>query len=218
MTCTESTRNNCHNAPHSCWHCENGSQYHAINPNIQSCWHKRRAEERKAAKLAAKQTATSRKARQSKRKGNEGEREVVKLLGKYDIKAERQLLSGAAGEFNKKWAGDVTVESPFPFAIEVKRRKDALKTVQNRLYDESGAGVMVKAGDIVLMRFLTFVSLVKNDSFLLKEVEEYLRGADTLRKWLEQSEHTPVVFYRSDGDPSRWVVAMWATFYEKLRR
>lgn len=216
MTCTESTRNNCRNAPHSCWHCENGSQYHAINPNIQSCWHKARAEERKAAKLVAKQTATSRKARQSKRKGNEGEREVVKLLEKYGIKAERQLLSGAAGEFNKKWAGDVTVESPFPFAIEVKRRKDALKTVQNRLYNESGGSGIVRVGDIAVMPHMAFISLLQGEKVAVEEQPD-LAGINTVRSWLTQSEHTPVVFYRSDGDTSRWVVGMWMTFYNKLR-
>lgn len=216
MKCTEETRNNCKSAPHACWHCEGGSQYLAINPNIQSCWHKKRAEERKAERKAKKHTATAQKARRSKKKGSDGEREVVALLGKYGIGAERQLLSGAAGNFNKKWAGDVVVTKPIPFAIEVKRRKNALQAVQNRLYCEDKAEDMVRVGDIVLMPFVAFVTLLQGDE-LVEPAEEKIPGIITIRNWLNQSEHTPVLFYRSDGDTSKWVVAMWDWFYEKLK-
>src|SRR5690554_2196974 len=201
MKCTEETKNNCQNFPHACWHCEGGNQYHAINPNIQSCWHKQKAEQRKAERKAKKHTTTSKKARRSKAKGSEGEREVVALLERYGFKAERQLLSGAAGNFNKKWAGDVIVTSPISFAIEVKRRKNSLKTIENRFYDESSNGGIVKAGDILIMPVIEFIALMQGEK--LNYVEEQLRGIDTFRNWLNQSTETPVVFFRSDGNKDK---------------
>src|SRR5690554_2358184 len=163
MKCTEKTKNNCQNFPHACWHCEGGNQYHAINPNIQSCWHKQKAEQRKAERKAKKHTTTSKKARRSKAKGSEGEREVVALLERYGFKAERQLLSGAAGNFNKKWAGDVIVTSPISFAIEVKRRKNALQTLQNRLYEDTVDTPILRVGDIYVMTVCDFVATVEGE-------------------------------------------------------
>lgn len=63
------------------------------------------------------------------RKGKAGENEVVKLLQRYGIQAERVPLSGALK--SSKYAGDVVLVNGK--RIEVKRRKTGLKTIQKWL-------------------------------------------------------------------------------------
>jgi Holliday junction resolvase len=103
--------------------------------------------------------------RKSIRKGKAGENEVVKLLQKYGIEAERVPLSGALK--SSKYAGDVVLALANDKRIEVKRRKTGLKTIQKWLNQDEHVNYIFFREDgnrenwIVIMRFSEFVELVQ---------------------------------------------------------
>jgi Holliday junction resolvase len=103
--------------------------------------------------------------RKSIRKGKAGENEVVKLLLKYGIQAERVPLSGALK--SSKYAGDVVLALANDKRIEVKRRKTGLKTIQKWLNQDEHVNYIFFREDgnrenwIVIMRFSEFVELVQ---------------------------------------------------------
>jgi len=72
-----------------CWICEDYSLYDPINKHILCKRQIREREERKLAKKQKKTSEASKRGKRAKRKGYTGENEVVKLLEKYNIKAER---------------------------------------------------------------------------------------------------------------------------------
>jgi len=102
--------------------------------------------------------------RKSIRKGKAGENEVIKLLQKYGIEAERVPLSGALK--SSKYAGDVVPANGK--RIEVKRRKTGLKTIQKWLNQDKHTNYIFfrEDGDrtnwIVIMPIGEFIELIKN--------------------------------------------------------
>ncbi|MGI5997864.1 MAG: hypothetical protein ACOX89_04275, partial [Lutispora sp.] len=78
------------------------------------------------AKRIRKESDASKIGKRSKRKGYDGEREVVELLNKFGVDAERVPLSGALK--SEKYSCDVVLSNGK--RIEVKRRKSGMKTIQ----------------------------------------------------------------------------------------
>lgn len=112
--------------------------------------------------------------KKSIRKGKAGENEVVKLLQRYGIQAERVPLSGALK--SSRYAGDVVLANGK--RIEVKRRKTGLKTIQKWLNQDKYTNYIFfrEDGDrenwIVIMPIGEFIELIKN-----YEKEEKYGGA-----------------------------------------
>lgn len=108
----------------------------------------------------------SKRGKRSKKKGYGGEREVVNLLRKYGIKAERVPLSGALK--TKELSCDVALDNGK--RIEVKRRKSGMKTIQKWLSEDKYSNYVFfrEDGDtdgwIVIMPYLEFIELLKGVS------------------------------------------------------
>jgi len=147
-----------------CWHCEDYSLYWPEDKNILCRRQIREKKERKLARKLQKQSVATRKARRSKKKGYEGEREVVTLLDKYGIKAERVPLSGALK--SQKYSCDIHIPE-VDKRIEVKRRKSGLKTIQKWLNEDKHTNYVFfrEDGDtegwVVIMPYLEFIELLQ---------------------------------------------------------
>jgi len=108
-----------------------------------------------------KQSEVSKRGKRSKRKGYDGEAEVVKLLQKNGIDAERVPLSGALK--SEKYSCDVVL--PNGKRIEVKRRKSGLKTIQKWLEEDQNSNYIFFREDygdwIVIMPVMEFLELIQ---------------------------------------------------------
>ena len=108
----------------------------------------------------------SKRGKRSKKKGYGGEREVVNLLRKYGIKAERVPLSGALK--SQKYSCDVALGNGK--RIEVKRRKSGMKTIQKWLEEDKYSNYVFfrEDGDtdgwIVIMPYMEFIELMQGGS------------------------------------------------------
>lgn len=113
-------------------------------------------------KKQQKQTKASKIGRRSKKKGYEGEREVVNLLKKYGIEAERVPLSGALK--SEKYSCDVIIQG-LDKRIEVKRRKTGLKTLQKWLAEDEHSNYVFFREDygdwIAVMPVLELIELLQ---------------------------------------------------------
>ncbi|MGD9552757.1 MAG: hypothetical protein AB7V60_06605 [Candidatus Caldatribacteriota bacterium] len=103
------------------------------------------------------------RSRRAKTKGREGESEVVRLLAKYGIEAERMPLSGSLGG---KYKNDVRLLLGGKRA-EVKRRKSGLKTVYKWLEQDNANYLFFRPDGnrdkwIVIMPFIEFIELEKD--------------------------------------------------------
>lgn len=111
--------------------------------------------------MAKKYSKATKRARRSKKKGYEGEAEVVKVLNRYGIEAERVPLSGMLK--SEKYSCDVVL--PSGKRIEVKRRKSGLKMIQKWLNEDEHSNYVFFREDygdwIVIMPLLEFVELVQ---------------------------------------------------------
>lgn len=109
-----------------------------------------------------KQTEASKRGKRSKRKGYTGEKEVVDLLQKYGIEAERVPLSGALK--SEKYSCDVHIER-IDKRAEVKRRKSGLKTIQKWLEEDSNSNYIFFREDygdwVVIMPVMEFIELIQ---------------------------------------------------------
>jgi Holliday junction resolvase len=116
------------------------------------------------AKKLKKQTEASKRGKRSKRKGYDGEAEVVKLLQKYGIEAERVPLSGALK--SEKYSCDVHIPA-INKRVEVKRRKSGLKTIQKWLEEDTNSNYIFFREDfgewIVIMPVMEFLELVSEE-------------------------------------------------------
>lgn len=146
-----------------CWHCEDYSLYWPIDKRVLCKRQIRQREERKLAKKLKKDSKASRIGKRSKKKGYEGEREVVELLKKYGINAERVPLSGALK--SEKYSCDVHI-TDIDKRVEVKRRKSGMKTIQKWLNEDKHSNYIFfredgdKDGWVVIMPYTEFIDLV----------------------------------------------------------
>lgn len=144
-----------------CWHCKDYNLYWPIDPKILCLRQIRERKERKIARMAEKYSTATKRARRSKKKGYDGEAEVVRLLKHYGIEAERVPLSGALK--SKKYSCDVVL--PNGKRIEVKRRKSGLKTIQKWLSEDKNSNYLFFREDygewVVIMPLLEFVGLLQ---------------------------------------------------------
>ena len=143
-----------------CWICEDYSLYIPEDKKILSPAQVQRKEERKAEKARLKASEASKRGKKSKRKGYSGEREVVQLLQKFNIEAERVPLSGS---LKGKLSGDVDcIIKGENKKIEVKRRKDGFKELYNILEQDDCHYGFLRADRrewIVVMKFNEFLEL-----------------------------------------------------------
>jgi hypothetical protein len=150
----------------NCWYCTDYSQYSPEDRRILCKRQKRRRTERKMEKRNNQYSQASKRGKRSKKKGYGGEREVVNLLQKYGIKAERVPLSGALK--TKELSCDVALDNGK--RIEVKRRKSGMKTIQKWLSEDKYSNYVFfrEDGDtdgwIVIMPYLEFIELLKGVS------------------------------------------------------
>lgn len=116
------------------------------------------------AKKLKKESIETKRAKRSKKKGYSGEKEVVDLLQKYGIEAERVPLSGALK--SQKYSCDVHIPG-IDKRVEVKRRKSGLKTIQKWLQEDANSNYIFfrEDGDtegwIVIMPYIEFIELVQ---------------------------------------------------------
>lgn len=114
------------------------------------------------AKKLKKESIETKRAKRSKKKGYDGEAEVVKLLQKYGIEAERVPLSGALK--SQKYSCDVHIPG-IDKRVEVKRRKSGLKTIQKWLEEDQNSNCIFFREDygdwIVIMPVMEFIGLVQ---------------------------------------------------------
>lgn len=146
-----------------CWICEDYLLYNPINKHILCKRQIREREERKLAKKQKKASEVSKRGKRAKRKGYTGENEVVKLLEKYNIKAERIPLSGALK--SEKYSCDVMCQiGDKAKRIEVKRRKSGLKTLQKWLNEDKHSNYVFFREDfgdwLVVMPIHEWIELV----------------------------------------------------------
>ena len=144
--------------------CENYSLYIPEDKKILSPAQIQKREERKAEKARLKASEASKRGKKSKRKGYTGEREIVQLLNKYGIEAERVPLSGA---LKGKLSGDIdcTIKGESK-KIEVKRRKDGFKELYKFIEQDDSDYIFMRADRkdwIVAMTFGEWLELVKDD-------------------------------------------------------
>lgn len=115
-----------------------------------------------------KESEASKRGKKAKRKGYQGENEVVKLLQKNGIEAERVPLSGALK--SKKYSCDVVVNINGEKRIEVKRRKSGLTSIYNWLSEDENSNFLMVRQDnrdwLVCMTFDEFARLVKAEGML----------------------------------------------------
>ena len=157
-------RANC-DSRHECWYCVDYARYKPIDPKVLCQRQVRERRARRMQKKARKQTEASKLGRRSKRKGYEGEREIVTLLRRYGIEAERVPLSGSLK--SEKYSCDVVLENGK--RIEVKRRKSGLKTLRRWLNEDSNSNYVFfredgdQNGWLVVMPYMEFIELVRGD-------------------------------------------------------
>ena len=114
-------------------------------------------------KKLKQESEVTRRARNSKKKGRTGENEVVALLAKFGIKAERIPLSGALK--SEKYSCDVALENGK--RIEVKRRKTGMKTIQKWLEEDENSNYVFFREDgnsdgwVVIMPYMELVELLQ---------------------------------------------------------
>lgn len=147
-----------------CWICEDYSLYIPEDKKILSPAQIQKKEERKAEKARLKASEASKRGKKSKRKGYTGEYEIVKLLNKYGIEAERVPLSGA---LKGKLSGDIdcTIKGESK-KIESKRRKDGFKELYKFIEQDDCDYIFMRADRkdwIVAMTFGEWLELVKDD-------------------------------------------------------
>lgn len=157
-------RENCKNYERgNCWYCVDYGLYWPEDKRILCKRQTRKREERKLAKNLRQESEATRKARNSKKKGRTGENEVVSLLAKYGIKAERIPLSGALK--TEKYSCDVKLENGK--RIEVKRRKTGMKTIKKWLEEDKNSNYVFfrEDGDtdgwVVIMPYMELVELLQ---------------------------------------------------------
>lgn len=157
-------RENCRNyLMGKCWGCEDYSLYWPENPKILCKRQVKEREKRKLEKKQKKESNASRIGKRAKKKGYAGEKEVVELLAKYGIKAERIPLSGALK--TEKYSCDVVMADGK--RIEVKRRKSGLKTIKKWMEEDKNSNYIFfredgsSEGWIVIMPYLEFVELLQ---------------------------------------------------------
>lgn len=145
-----------------CWYCKDYSLYDAINPKIKSPAQIAKKLEKQIAKKDKKESTASQRGKRAKKKGYEGENEIVHLLEKYNIQAKRIPLSGA---LKGDLSGDIkcTIPNIGDKKIESKRRKDGFKEDYKYLEQDECDYVFKRAdrkGWIVEMRFEEWLNLV----------------------------------------------------------
>ena len=148
-----------------CWMCENYSLYIPEDKKILSPAQIQKKEERKAEKARLKASEASKRGKKSKRKGYTGEREIVQLLNKYGIKAERVPLSGALKSEKMKGDIDCTINGELK-KIESKRRKDGFRELYKFIEQDDCNYIFMRADRkdwIVAMTFGEWLELVKGD-------------------------------------------------------
>lgn len=151
------------NGRDKCWLCDNYKLYIPEDKRILSPAQIQKKEERKAEKARKKNSEASKRGKRAKRKGYAGENEIVKLLQKYGIEAERVPLSGA---LKGKLSGDIncTIKGQEK-KIESKRRKDGFKQLYKYLEQDDCEYVFMRADRkdwIVAMTFDEWLDLVKD--------------------------------------------------------
>ncbi len=158
-------RENCKNfLRDSCWYCEDYSLYWPEDKKILCERQVRQRKERKLAKQLKKESLETKRARRSKKKGYDGEKEVADLLKKYGIEAERVPLSGAIK--NEKYACDVHLPK-IGKRIEVKRRKSGMKTILKWLNEDKNSNYVFFREDgntegwVVIMPYMEFIELIQ---------------------------------------------------------
>lgn len=156
-------RENCRNfLQDRCWYCKDYALYWPENIHILSPRQVREREERRLRRKMQKQTEASKRGKRAKKKGYAGEYEIVQILQRYGIEAERVPLSGALG--GKYYSGDVLIRDLGKRA-EVKRRKSGLKTLYTWLRQNSEARYVFFREDredwLVVMPLEEFVDLVR---------------------------------------------------------
>lgn len=147
-----------------CWICEDYSLYWPENPHILCKRQIRQREERRLAKKMKRESEASKRGKRAKRKGYTGEKEVVELLQKYGIEAERVPLSGALK--SQKYSCDVVCKiKDIEKRIEVKRRKTGLNTIYKWLEQDKNSNMFFMRQDnkgwLVCMTIDEFLLLVK---------------------------------------------------------
>lgn len=147
-----------------CWICDNYNQYKPKDKKILSPAQIEKKEKKKAEKKEKKTSEASKRGRAAKRKGYTGEHEIVKLLAKYHIPAERVPLSGA---LKGKLAGDINcIIHEKEKKIESKRRKDGFKELYKYLEQDDCNYIFMRADRkdwIVAMPFDEWLELVKGE-------------------------------------------------------
>ena len=122
--------------------------------------------------MTNKYSMTTKRGKRSKRKGYQGEAEVVKVLNGYGIEAERVPLSGMLK--SEKYSCDVVL--PSGKRIEVKRRKSGLKMIQKWLNEDKHSNYVFFREDygdwIVIMPLIEFVDLMQGSKVARGEVYE----------------------------------------------
>lgn len=129
----------------SCWYCENYSMYTPKDPKI-LC--KRQVEtrlQRKEEKKLHKETKEYKQGKKALKTGENGEREIVKILNKYNIKAER--VKGSGRFHSSATSCDIKLNVfGSEKRAEVKRRKKGFETIYKFLsQDERSNMVFMKA-------------------------------------------------------------------------
>lgn len=160
-------RENCKSYEHGkCWYCNDYSLYWPEDKRILCKRQIRQREERKIAKTLKKETDASKIGKRSKKKGYEGEKEVVELLNRYGIGAERMPLSGALK--CEKYSCDVHI-TDIDKRVEVKRRKSGMKTIQKWLEEDDNSNYIFfredgdRDGWVVIMPYQEFIELVRGN-------------------------------------------------------
>lgn len=149
-----------------CWACEDYSLYNPIDKRILCKRQIREREERRVQKELKEQSEASKRGKRAKKKGYAGENEIVKLLQKYGIKAERVPLSGALK--SEKYSCDVIITiGDKTKRVEVKRRKSGLKTLQKWLEEDKNSNYVFFREDfgdwLVVMPIQEFIELVEGE-------------------------------------------------------
>ncbi|KRQ86034.1 hypothetical protein ABG79_02166 [Caloramator mitchellensis] len=161
-------KENCKNFEQGkCWICEDYSLYYPEDKRILCKRQIRQREERKIAKKMKKESEASKRGKRAKRKGYTGEREVVELLNKYKLQAERIPLSGALK--SEKYSCDVVCNiNGNTKRIEVKRRKSGLNTIYKWLEQDKNSNMLFMRQDnkswLVCMTLEEFISLIRGDN------------------------------------------------------
>lgn len=160
-------RENCKNylnGREQCWMCDDYKLYIPEDKRILSPAQVQKKEERKAEKARLKSSEASKRGKRAKRKGYTGENEIVKLLQKYDIEAERVPLSGA---LKGKLGGDINcIIKGQGKKIESKRRKDGFKELYKFIEQDDCEYIFMRADRrdwIVAMTFGEWLELVKGE-------------------------------------------------------